>query len=111
MKYTFVSDWFHRTKLLTSRLPYMWRMINRMRVVLEGERAVHPDEASVQRVICAARGNGVRPHIEGARLHECKTGVHRNLSPVRAVIVRVRGSHACCRVTMHARREVLHGCT
>jgi hypothetical protein len=65
-----------------------------MRVVLESERAIHPNEASVQRLIRAVRGNTARPQIEGTQMHECEAGVHSSLSPVQGVIVRARGSHA-----------------
>ena len=60
-----------------------------MHVVLEEERAIHPNEASVHRVICAERDNAVRRHIEEGQLHECEACVHRNLSPMPGVTVRV----------------------
>jgi len=53
-----------------------------MRVVLEKEQAIHPNEASVHRVICAEPGNAVRQHIEEAQMYEYEACVHRNLSPV-----------------------------
>jgi hypothetical protein len=62
--------------------------------VLSDMCAMHSNEASVQRVICAERGNDVRPHSDEARMHECEAWVRRNLSPVRLVIVRVQGRHA-----------------
>jgi hypothetical protein len=65
-----------------------------MRVVSEKEPAIHSNEASVHRVICAERGNAVRRHIEGAQMPEFEACVHRNWSPVQCVIVRARGSRA-----------------
>lgn len=65
-----------------------------MRVVLEAERAMHPNEVSVQRAVCAGRGNTARQHIEEARIQECEAGMHRSSSPVHGVMVRVRGSYA-----------------
>jgi hypothetical protein len=65
-----------------------------MRVVLEKEQAIHSNEASVHRVICAEHGNALRRHIEEAQMHECEACVHRNLSPMQGVTVRGRGSPA-----------------
>ena len=65
-----------------------------MRVVLKKELAIHPNEASVHRVLCAERCNAVRLHVEETLMHECEAGVLRDSSPVQGVIARVRGGHA-----------------
>ena len=65
-----------------------------MGVVPESEAAMHPNEASVQSALSAARSNVAQPHIEEAQLHEDDVDALRNLSPMQRVMARMGESHA-----------------
>jgi len=73
-----------------------------MRAVFEEEQALHPSDASVHRIILAARGDGTRLHIEETRMREGEPRLYGNRSRVnrshtsrRSCDARVRRTFAC----------------